>query len=184
MEEIDLKNVIPIYGAINDKTAIRTLEQLQKLASSDKTMVTLMILSRGGSVFWGTAIAEAVRLLPEVAGIKINTLGMSSVASMAATIWLAVPKEHRVLTLNSQLFFHQVRSTYEIKLDGRTSATIAELEEIINVERNTQKYDDQLVERLAQETKQSVRSVKRRYEKGWTVSAQEALDLGLAGKII
>jgi ATP-dependent protease ClpP protease subunit len=180
----ELKNVVPVFGLVERKNSVLILQRLQELATEGEKKIPVLISSGGGDVFWGTAIIEMMRILPILGEIEISTLGIGFVASMAASIWLTPPKEHRMLTKNSQLYFHPIKSYRNIDVGGRLDSTISEFAEILALEKGVKQREVELVNFLAVETKLAVATVRKRIKSGWLVSAEEALKLGLASRVI
>ena len=180
----ELKNVVPIFGSIERKNSVCILQRLQELATSEEKKIPVLISSGGGDVIWGMAIVEMIRILPLLGDIEISTVGIGFVASMAASIWLTPPREHRMLTKKSQLYFHPIKSYTNINVGGRLDSTISEFAEMLALEKSIKQREIELVEFLAAETKLAATTVGKRIKTGWLVPAEEALKLGLAAKVI
>lgn len=186
MEEgvLDFKNIVPIFGRIEEGSAKPVLQRICELAMAEPPSIDLLICSPGGCVNWGTAIIETVRTIAEYKQIPVFAIGLSNVVSMAATIWLSVPKDRRILTKKTFLYFHPTRTTAKLSFDQRTTATIDELEEVMGIIKQTKRFDAELIDQLAAETKLPMEQVTDRVSKGWMVTASEAMELHLASKVI
>lgn len=182
--KIPLNRIIPVYGTINMDLAVNVQRLIREYAAQSSDPIGLLVSSSGGQVMWGLAIAEMVRLVPSINGLPIWTIGMSFVGSAAADIWLSAPKDRRILTARTQLYFHrQFAGESEVKLGGPLEAVIAQLEELLTQYRQGQQSNSDLVRRLVNETNVIESDILSKLEKGWYLSALEAKSVGLVEHI-
>lgn len=184
--KIDFNNVIPIFGTIDESSAKSVLGKLHEYASKpDVSSIDLMICSSGGSVDWGVAIVETIRMITEYKQIIVRVIGLSHVASMAASIWLSVPMAQRILTKKTRVYFHPTKTSAKLAFDyHRTTATVEEIEEALGIIKRTTRYDDELIAQLLKETKLPIKRVRNNVSKGWMLTADEAREMNLVGEII
>lgn len=182
--QADFESTLPLFGDIDGKSGAAFLTDLFKLLPKKPASIAVLIRSNGGCIDWGTAIVEGIRIARERYQTKIGVIGLSQVASMAATIWLSVPVQDRMLTKKSRLLFHRARTNFSGDLRQRSSNMGEELREMMGFVAMHQKFDTELEEQLVFETKKKRSEIKRRVSDGWFISATEAKALGLVGTII
>ncbi|MGQ4806963.1 ATP-dependent Clp protease proteolytic subunit [Candidatus Entotheonellaceae bacterium PAL068K] len=161
---------ILISDPIDYKLTNRVIAQLLYLDDDDPTKpIKIFINSPGGSADDGFAIYDMIRFVrPRV---RIVSAGLS--ASAATVILLAAAKEDRLALPNARIMIHQpsVRSFGAAEDIRRTAEQILKLRHRIN-------------ELYAQETGQPLDKVSEDTDRDYWMSAQEALEYGLIGKVI
>jgi ATP-dependent Clp protease protease subunit len=132
--------------------------------------LTIMINSPGGSVYDGFGIID----LMECSRLKISTVAIGVVASMAAVIFTAGTKGMRTMSKNAFIMTHQ----FHAWMDGKYHELIAMRE-----------HEDDLQRRMVQHfvrnskmTEKQIKDVILGPSDKW-ISAEEALKLGLCDKI-
>ncbi|MBR7064627.1 MAG: ATP-dependent Clp protease proteolytic subunit [Treponema sp.] len=140
---------IILSGEINKELADKIVRQLLVLeADSDKKTIYMYIDSPGGDVDAGFAIFDMIRFVKS----PVVLIGMGLIASAAALVLLAVPKENRVGLPNSRYLIHQPMSgmrgvATDIEIHAKELAkTHAKLNQIIADETGTP------VEQVAKDT--------------------------------
>ena len=94
---------ILLSGQINKDLAEKTVRQLILLEEMGDDPIRIFIDSPGGEVDAGYAIFDMIRFVKP----KVWTIGMGLVASAAALIQLASPREQRLGLPNSHYLIHQ-----------------------------------------------------------------------------
>ena len=94
---------ILISGQINKELAEKTIRQLLLLEKMDNEPIKIFIDSQGGDADAGYAIFDMIRFVKP----DVWTIGMGLVASAAAIIQLASPREWRIGLPNSRYLIHQ-----------------------------------------------------------------------------
>ncbi|MDR1575708.1 MAG: ATP-dependent Clp protease proteolytic subunit, partial [Treponema sp.] len=94
---------ILLSGEIHKGLAEKTIRQLLLLEAMGEEPVRIFIDSPGGDADAGYAIFDMIRFIKP----PVWTIGMGLVASAAAIIQLATPKERRVGLPNSHYLIHQ-----------------------------------------------------------------------------
>jgi ATP-dependent Clp protease protease subunit len=125
--------------------------------------------SPGGDVYAGFSIYDMIRFVKA----PVRIVGMGLVASAAALIILAVPKERRFGLPNSSYLIHQPLSGIQ------GVATDIEIHA-----RELEKMKTHLNEIIAEATGQSIERVSRDTDRDYWVNAKEAVAYGLIEKII
>ncbi|MDR2150388.1 MAG: ATP-dependent Clp protease proteolytic subunit [Spirochaetaceae bacterium] len=103
MEKMLKTRAIILSGEIRKDLAERTIRQLVLLEDRGAEPIHIFIDSPGGDADAGYAIFDMIRFIKA----EVWTIGMGLVASAAAIIALASPKEHRLGLPNSHYLIHQ-----------------------------------------------------------------------------
>ena len=158
-----------ISGEINKDLADAFARQILVLDSDSSDPIVVYINSPGGDVDAGFAIYDMIRFVSS----PVKIVGMGLVASAAALIYLAVPKERRFALENSTYLIHQPLSEMKgVAIDISIYADkIAEL----------RKRLDQLI---ANATGNTLEQVSEDTERDFWMTALEAKEYGLVGKIV
>jgi ATP-dependent Clp protease protease subunit len=160
---------ILLSGEIKKELAERTIRQLLLLEDMGDDPIRVFIDSPGGDVDAGYAVFDMVRFVKP----PVWTIGMGLVASAAAIILLASPKERRVGLPNSHYLIHQPLSGI------RGVATDIEIHA-----RELDKLREKINRLIAGETGQSFEQVERDTDRDYWMTAEEAQKYGLITKVI
>lgn len=166
-----LKERIVFLGEeVNEHTANITVAQLLHLAYEDpKADISLYINSPGGSVYDGLAIFDTMQFIkPDVA-----TYGIGLQASMGAFLLSSGAKNKRFVLPHSRVMIHQPSSGTQGKITDQ-EITLREglrLKKMLN-------------EILAKNTGQKLSKIEKDVERDFWMSAEEAVEYGLADKVI
>ncbi len=160
---------ILLTGGIDDKQARRICERLLALAAENQSPILLVLSSPGGHVESGDMIHDMVKFVP--ADVKI--LGTGWVASAGALIYCAAKPENRFCMPNTRFLLHEPRGG----VGGQASDVEIQAREII-------KMRERLNRIFAEATGQTLEKIKKDTDRDYWMSAQEAVDYGLVGKIV
>ena len=160
---------ILISGEINKDLAEKTIKQLLVLEDSSTEPVRIFIDSPGGDADAGYAIFDMIRFVRP----PVWTIGMGLVASAAAIIQLASPKERRVGLPNSHYLIHQPLSGI------RGVATDIEIHA-----RELDKLRAKINSLIAEETGISPEQVEKDTDRDYWMNAEEAANYGLISRVI
>jgi ATP-dependent Clp protease protease subunit len=160
---------ILLSGEINKDLAEKTIRQLILLESMGKEPVRIFIDSPGGDADAGYAIFDMIRFIEP----PVWTIGMGLVASAAAIIQLASPKERRVGLPNSHYLIHQPLSGI------RGVATDIEIHA-----RELDKLREKINRLIADETGVAHEQVEKDTDRDYWMNAEEAVKYGLISKVI
>lgn len=160
---------VMLTGEISKESAEALIKNLLVLDSESQDPITLYINSPGGDADAGYAIFDMVRFISS----PVNMVGIGLVASAAAIVLLASPKERRYGLSNSSYLIHQPLSEMKgVATDVLIYADVIEkLKAKINV-------------LIAKETGKNVEDVASATERDYWLNAQEALSYGLISKVI
>ncbi|MBL8966242.1 MAG: ATP-dependent Clp protease proteolytic subunit [Spirochaetaceae bacterium] len=159
---------ILLSGEIDKDQGERLIRQLLLLESLSAEPITLFVDSPGGDVDAGYAIFDMIRFVKA----PVTIVGMGLVASAAALILLAVPKERRLGLPNSHYLIHQPLSGI------RGVATEIEIHA-----RELEKTRERINKEIAEATGQPLDRVEKDTDRDYWMSADEALAYGLISKI-
>jgi ATP-dependent Clp protease protease subunit len=158
-----------LSGQINKGLGERIIRQLLLLEDEGNDPIKLFIDSPGGDADAGFAIFDMIRFIEP----DVYTIGMGLVASAAALILLASPKEGRMGLPNSHYLIHQPLSGI------RGVATEIEIH-AKEIERLRERYN----RIIAEETGQSYEKVVADTDRDFWMNAEEASTYGLITRII
>ena len=158
-----------IFGEVTTELAHVTAAQLLSLAARGDEPIRVIVHSQGGHVEAGDTIHDVIRFIrPEVVMI-----GSGWVASAGALIYSAAEKKNRLALPNTRFLLHQ-------PLGGiRGAATDIEIEatQILMMR-------ERLNRMFAAATGQPLEKVTRDTERNHWMTAEEARDYGLVGRIV
>ena len=164
--------IVIISSAIDSKVASSTIANLLALDYEDNSSpITIYQNSPGGEVTSGFAIYDTIRFLKS----KVNIVNTGLCASIATIINIAVPKEQRLSMPNCKYLIHQPL------ISGQVQGVASDLEITAkDIVKTRAKINTLLSEACGQDLKKVEQDTTRDY---W-MTAEEALDYGLIGKII
>ena len=168
-EKILETRTILLFGEISQKSAREVCEKLILLSSLNDNDIKLIINSQGGHVEAGDTIHDMIKFVKP----KVKILGTGWVASAGAHIYLGAKRENRLSLPFTRFLLHQPLGGVQ----GQASDIQIEAEEII-------KMRERLNREIAAETGQPFDKVVRDTERNYWLSAEEAKDYGLVGRII
>lgn len=160
---------ILLSGEINKELAEKIVRDLLMMEADSSEPIRMYIDSPGGDVEAGFAIFDMIRFI----NAPVTLIGMGLVASAAALILLAVPKERRVALPNSQYLIHQPMSgikgvATDIEIHAQELAkTRAKLNKIIS-----------------DETGKDLEQVTKDTDRDYWLNAEEAVSYGLVSRIV
>jgi len=160
---------ILLSGEINKELAEKTIRQLLLMEAMGDDPVRIFIDSPGGDADAGYAIFDMIRFIRP----QVWTVGMGLVASAAAIIQLASPKERRVGLPNSHYLIHQPLSGI------RGVATDIEIHA-----KELEKLRDKINRLISGETGVPASQVEKDTDRDYWMSATEAVEYGLISKVI
>ena len=170
MSERFLKTrTILLTGEVDKDLSEKVIRHLLLLESVSSEPITILIDSPGGDVYAGFSIFDMIRFIKA----PVRIVGMGLIASAAALILLAVPKERRYGLPNSSYLIHQPLSGIQVV------ATEIEIHA-----RELEKTKDRLNRIIADATGQSLERVSRDTDRDYWMNAVEASSYGLIEKII
>jgi len=160
---------ILLTGEINDKIARSVSAQLLGYSAVSDKPILLVLSSPGGHVESGDMIHDMIKFVR--APVKI--LGTGWCASAGALIYSAGKKENRFALPNTRFLLHEPRGG----VGGQASDVEIQAREIIKMRERLNKI-------FVEATGQTLERIKKDTDRDYWMSAEEALDYGLVGKIV
>ncbi len=162
--------IITLFSEINKDSAQSVIRQLIMLDSDDCTKpIWIYVNSPGGEVDSGLAIYDIIRFVKS----PVNMLGVGLIASAATIIYCAVDKSHRFSLEHSTYLIHQPLAKMRgVAIDVEIYAKkLDQIKKLLNTV-------------LSQSTGKQLADVENDTDRDYTMTAAEALQYGLVGRII
>ncbi len=160
---------ILLSGEINEENAEKIVRQLLILEADNSDPIYLYIDSPGGDVDAGFAIFDTIRFI----NAPVYTIGWGLVASAAALILLASPKERRLGLPHSHYLIHQPSSG----MKGVATDIEIHANEIAKTKAKLNKI-------IAEETGTALEKVANDTDRDYWLDADESVAYGLISKVI
>ena len=160
---------ILLTGGIDDKAARRVCERLLAFSAESQAPILLVISSPGGHVESGDMIHDMIKFV----GAPVKVLGTGWVASAGALIYAAAAKENRYSLPNTRFLLHEPRGGF----GGQASDVEIQVREIVRMR-------ERLNNIFAKATGQTLEKIKKDTDRDHWMSAEEAVEYGLIGKIV
>jgi len=160
---------ILLSGGIRKPLAEKTIRQLLLMEAMGDEPVRVFIDSPGGDADAGYAIFDMIRFIKP----QVWTVGMGLVASAAAIIQLAAPRERRLGLPNSHYLIHQPLSGI------RGVATDIEIHA-----KELEKLREKINHLIADETGTPFARVEKDTDRDYWMDAQEAVAYGLISRVV
>ncbi|GMO25105.1 MAG: ATP-dependent Clp protease proteolytic subunit [Termitinemataceae bacterium] len=160
---------ILLSGEVNKDLAEKTIKQLLLMENLNDEPIRIFIDSPGGDADAGYAIFDMIRFIKP----PVWTVGMGLVASAAAIIQLAAPKNRRVGLPNSHYLIHQPLSGI------RGVATDIEIHA-----RELEKLREKINVLISEETGKPKDQVEKDTDRDYWMTAEESVQYGLLSAVI
>jgi ATP-dependent Clp protease, protease subunit len=162
--------IVLLGTEVDDVSANRVCSQLLLLSAEDpRTDISLYINSPGGVVYAGMAIFDTMRLIPN----DVSTLAMGFAASMGQFLLSSGTKGKRYSLPHSRIMMHQ------------GSAGIGGSAVDIEIQAENLEHSKRQMERLlAENTGQSVETIRADSDRDRWFSAEEALAYGMIDRVV
>lgn len=158
-----------ISGEVNQRLASSVMAQLLALSGESDEPITVFINSQGGHVESGDTIHDMIRFVKP----RVRIVGTGWVASAGALIYVSVPREDRFCLPHTRFLLHQPAGG----VGGTASDIDIEAREIV-------KMRQRLNQVFADATGQPLERIEDDTRRNFWLSATEAKEYGLVGKII
>ena len=160
---------ILITGGISDKTAREVCAQLFALAAKSEDPILMVISSPGGHVESGDMIHDTMKFIKP----RVIVLGSGWVASAGALIYVGANKEDRYALPNTRFLLHQP--------SGGAGGMASDIEIQVREMRSMRQRLNQI---FADATGKSLDQIEKDTDRDFWLSAKDAVEYGLCGKII
>ncbi len=168
-ERLFQSRTVIISGEINQDLASRVIAHLTALSAASDDPITLVINSQGGHVESGDTMHDFVRFITP----RVRMLGTGWVASAAALIYVASPREDRFCLPNTRFLLHQPAGG----VSGPERDIAIEADQIVRMR-------DRVNRIFARETGQPLEKIQADTDRNFWLTAEEAVDYGLVGKVV
>jgi len=158
-----------VFGTVTDAMAADVTRRLIALDAESAEPIDMIVSSPGGHLESGDAIHDIVRFI----AAPVNMIGTGWVGSAATHLYLAVPRERRYCLPNTRFLIHQPSGG----AGGQATDIAIHAREII-------KARERIARTIARETGKPFDSVMADIERDRWLSAEEAVEYGLVGRII
>jgi ATP-dependent Clp protease protease subunit len=158
-----------MFGAVTDSSASELVRRLIALDADSAAPIDMLVSSPGGHLESGDAIHDILRFI----SAPVNMIGTGWVGSAATHLYLAVPRERRFCLPNTRFLIHQPSGG----AGGPASDIAIHAQEII-------KARERIARVIARETGRPLDSVLLDIERDRWLSAEEAVEYGLVGRVI
>jgi ATP-dependent Clp protease protease subunit len=170
LEEKAFKSrTVLMFGAVTDASARELVRRLVALDADSSAPIDMLVSSPGGHLESGDAIHDILRFI----SAPVNMIGTGWVGSAATHLYLAVPRERRFCLPNTRFLIHQPSGG----AGGPASDIAIHAQEII-------KARERIARTISRETGKPLDSVLLDIERDRWLSAEEAIDYGLVGRIV
>ncbi|QDQ28481.1 ATP-dependent Clp protease proteolytic subunit [Chitinimonas arctica] len=170
LEEKAFKSrTVLVFGTINDTLAADVAKRLIALSAESNDPITLLVSSPGGHVESGDVIHDVVRYIDA----PVRVVGTGWVGSAAVNVFLSVPKSARFCLTNTRFLIHQPSGG----VGGQASDIAIHAREIVKVR-------ERIAKLIARESGQPLEKVLNDIDRDFWMSAAEATEYGLVGKVI
>jgi ATP-dependent Clp protease, protease subunit len=160
---------ILLTGDINDKQAKGVCTQLLAYSAVNDKPILLVLSSPGGHVESGDMIHDMIKFVRS----PVRILGTGWCASAGALIYSAAKRENRFALPNTRFLLHEPRGG----VGGQASDVEIQAREIIRMR-------ERLNQIFAAATGQPIERIKKDTDRDHWMSAKEAVEYGLVGKIV
>lgn len=158
-----------LFGEINQRVAREVTEKLVAISASGADPITLIINSQGGHVEAADTIYDMITYIPA----PVRVLGTGWVASAGAHIFLAPELDQRFALPNTRFMLHQPAG-------GAHGAAVdigIEAKEIVKMRKRLNRI-------ISERTGQPLDRVEKDTDRNFWMSAEEARDYGILGRIV
>lgn len=162
------RNVL-ITGEINDEVARKAVTHLLALAEDGDDPINVMISSPGGHVESGDMVHDVIKFIRP----KVRAIGSGWVASAGALIFIGADRADRYCTPNTRFLLHQPRGG----IGGQATEMMIQAKQIEIMQQRFEQL-------FADATGQSPEKIATDTMRDFWLTAPEAIDYGLVGKII
>ena len=163
-----------LVGEVNDASCNDLIKQLLYMEAEDNTQpITLFINSPGGQVGSGLAVYDTIRLMKS----PVTAVVTGIAASMGSIIMLACDEDKRLMLPSSKVMIHDCSWGHR-EMGGMKPF---EIEQEL---RQLEQVNERLISIIAERTGNSVEDVSNVTMCDSYFNAEEAIEFGLASKVI
>src|ERR1700733_15296163 len=170
LEEKAFKSrTVLIFGTITDAPAAEPPRRLIALDADSAEPIDMIVSSPGGHLESGDTIHDLIRFIRA----PVRRVASGWVGSAATPVYLAVSRGRRFCLPNTRFLIHKPSGG----IGGKAADIAIQAQEIMRARQR-------IAELIAQETGQALEKVSQDIDRDYWMSAEEAIDYGLVGKMI
>jgi len=172
-EGVKALGLINLYGPVTEERCEEVIDLMIRYTYAGGDLIQFMISTHGGLVTEMFGVYDVMRMCRE--DCEIMTFGVGKVMSAGVLLLAAGTKGSRVIGENCKIMMHGLRAGQE----GYLPKILHDVEDLV-------KMEEQYIKCLAAETNMTKAYIKRLFKKQLDVflTAEEAIDLGIADKIL
>jgi len=171
--DFDLSRSLFCNGDINENTLSSIASEIEKLTKTDPTtLITLFLTSTGGNVADGFAIYDYIK---HIIRPELQTVVLGEASSAAIMLFLLGQKEKRYMGPRALMRFHR----FWIERTGALNRT-----RIQKIDNDLAVSENYYIDIIAANSKISKTGVRNILDEEATITAQRAVELGLAHEIL
>lgn len=168
-ERLFRARTVLLTGPIDHDMAAGVVGRLLALAAEGDDPIDLVISSPGGHVESGDSIHDTIRFIRP----RVRVIGTGWVASAAAFVFIAAPREDRFCLPNTRFLLHQPSGGVQ----GPASDMEIGAREILRMR-------DRVNRAFARATGQPLAVIERDTRRDFWMAAEEAIEYGLVGRVV
>lgn len=161
--------IIYFSGVVDSESCNTVIAQLLYLSSTDNRDINLYINSPGGSVIDGLGVIDTINFIP----CDVTTTCVGMAASMGAVLLSCGSKGKRLVLPHSRVMIHQVSSG----MSGVSKDLEIELEQTLRCKKD-------LYNILSEKTGKTFEQIEKDCDRNFWLIGQEAVDYGIADKVL
>jgi ATP-dependent Clp protease protease subunit len=165
---LDARKVL-VFGEVNQRLAESVVAQLLALDAHQVAPIHVFVNSQGGHVESADTIHDVIRFVRS----PVAVIGTGWVASAGVHLYLAAEREQRLCLPNTRFMIHQPSGG----AGGQVSDIEIELEQMLELRRRIRQT-------IAERTGRSYQEVERDTHRNCWLTASQAVEYGLVGRII
>ncbi|HVU03151.1 MAG TPA: ATP-dependent Clp protease proteolytic subunit [Polyangiaceae bacterium] len=167
-EALFFSRTVLLFGEIEQKLARTVTAQLLALAAANSEPIRLLVNSPGGHVESADTIHDVIRYV----NADVTIVGTGWVASAAALVYIAVPRERRLALPNTRFLLHQPLGATQ----GPASDVEIEAAQILSIRSRLNRL-------FSEATGQPLEKVRADTDRNHWMTAEEAIAYGLVGAL-
>lgn len=175
-------HLIGLYGKTDLEMLKSFDQQFKKMLEDKKNKAYILLTSAGGPFETGRGLCERLRILSKHYDLKI--IGVGTVMSQAVNMLVSVPLKRRYLTSGTIVMVHQPQNFGDLKLPEMLSSRLEVLEEFKSDMQHCQDDYDRMIDHLSKNTGQTADALRELAKYGTYMTADKAVELGFAYKIL
>ena len=172
-----------LNGPIEEQTIPKFLDQMAAVRAGTQDLV-LELNTIGGDADAARRLALEIRLFTARSGRSAYCVGKTYVYSAGVTILAAFKTQNRCLTSDAVLLIHERRLQQSLELTGPIAACIQIVREKLSMLETGRRLEMESFAEFVEGSKLSASELLRRAESNCYMTAGEALEHGLVGRVL